>query len=558
MITMKKTNLRIISAILSVLFVLTAFPLSAFAVDSYIDGHYENDGTYVVRLNVTGGDFATVFNQATDLMRESATAKIEKLRIEVPAGTYDVKNELRLYENTSVIFNGVTLRHVNGDTTLLRLGRKSADWDNYNNGKGRPGYSGFSNIYIEGGSFNGCGYSAALMRFGHSKNITIKNASFSNVKNAHMLEFGACDGVTLDNCRFMDFKGDWGSATNYEAVQFDALAGNHFSAYNPINDETPCKNVTVKNCYFKNLERGLGTHTGIVNSYFTNMTYQNNTFENITGYAIIATNYKDSLISGNTIKNCGAGIYFRTMESGHNQFYASKTHSNSHSKLVGMNTKIVWNTINVTSGYATTFRNVSYGIQLYGEKLNKAAGYVTAGDFRCSGVTVMNNTVNLYTTGYAIWLNGTTYTNVRNNTVNCNIVKKGKGGTGDGVRLQLSVSNTISGNKINNWTKKGYDGSMCGIVLISSSTYNTITYNTISKTKKDGIQLTKSASCNASYNTISNAKRNGIAVYNSKKTTIIGNKISNCKRYGVFANKKKLVKKFSKNKIKKCKTKKKI
>ena len=551
---MKKTAIKILSAMLCLMFAVTAFPVSAFAAVSIGDEYFENDGTYVIKLRIPqGGDFATYFNQASDRVRNAATVKIDRLRIEVPSGTYDVNSQLRLYSNTTAVFNGVTLNHRDSQTTMLRLGRKAADWDEYDNGRGHPGYSGFCNIAVEGGSFNGCGHSQAFIRMGHSRNISIKNASFYNVSNSHMIEIGGCDGVSIENCRFTDFHGDWGSATNYEAVQFDALAGNHFSAYNPINDETVCQNVTVKNCYFKNLERGLGTHTGIVNSYFNNMVYQNNTFENITGYAIIATNYKNSLISGNTIKNCGGGIYFRSMEPGHNNFYASKTHSNSHSGLVGLNSKIVWNTVNVTTGYATTFRNVNYGIQLFGEKLNKNTGNVTAGDFRCSGVTVENNVVNLYCTGYAIWLNGTTYSNIRNNTINCNIVKKGKGGTGDGIRLQSSAGNTVSGNKISNNTKKGYDGSMCGIALISGSTNNYVTYNKIAKPKKDGVQLTKSNTCNVSCNTISSAKRNGIAVYNSKKIIVTKNKVTSCKKYGVYSSKKKLIKKFSKNKIKKCK-----
>ena len=98
------------------------------------------------------------------------------------------------------------------------------------------------------------------------------------------------------NCNFNNFKGDFANKTNIEALQFDALAGDHFSSFNPDNDETPSKNVTIKNSSFKNLQRGLGTHTGIANSYFENFTIINNTFENITGYAIIATNYKNANI----------------------------------------------------------------------------------------------------------------------------------------------------------------------------------------------------------------------------------------------------------------------
>lgn len=583
---MKRVRLRIVSALMCMLFVLTAFPLSAFASSatggSWVE-YWDNDGNYIIALDPTpDDDFATLFNEAVDVTRygtvPGTTAENGEVnfKIIVPEGTYDVYSQLRLYSNTTLVMNGVTLKRKD-QFVMLRLGRKVEEWDDYNNGKGRPGYTGFKNMAIIGGTYDGCGQDDAFMRFGHSSNITIKDATFTNAKNSHYLEIGGCQNVNIENCKFLNFVGNWGDSQNYEAVQFDVLAGNHFAAYHPENDETVCRNVTVRGCTFKNLQRGVGTHTGIVNGYCTNMVFENNTFENITGYAIIATNYANSKINNNTIKNCGAGIYFRTMEANHSNFYASKYHSNARKSAYKLNSQILNNNLTITTGYKVNYRNVGYGIQLLGENLAKKAGNVTAGDFRTCGVTVQNNTISLNCTGYGIWMDGTYGNKINKNTITCKIAKKGKGGTGDGIRLIKSRKNTVSNNTIKNIAAK-YDSGMNGISLITSSGANTVSSNKINNTKKDGVHIEKSASNkiasnkiagskrdgihleksdsnNLTGNTISKITRNGIGIYNSKKLAVTNNKISNCKKYGIFTNvvKKGIIKKFSKNKVAKCK-----
>ncbi len=489
-----------------------------------------------------GSDITKAWNNATKEAKNDTSSTIYE--ISIPKGTYTTSDQLKIWGNTHIKMNGATITNKSGAYTMLRLGNKS-DYDTANNGKGFPGYSGYSNITIEGGTFNGGGHDQALMRFGHASNITLKNMTFTNVGNAHFVEFGAVKDVLIDNCNFTDFKGDFASSTNMEALQFDALAGNHFGSFNPDNDETPSKNITIKNSKFQNLQRGLGTHTGITNSYFENFTITNNTFENITGYAIIATNYKNANISNNTIKNCGAGIMFRTMEKDHTNFYTSKTHSNTHKTYIDMNSKITNNTITITSGYKKEYKNNSYGIALYGENLSKKTGSAPAGDFRVSGVTISGNTITMNTNGYGIWLEGAIKNTISKNKITTKLTKFKSGSTAkkeaskkdplDGIRLSSSVSNKIISNTITNNTSSANAkiSEINGITLNTKSNSNTIEKNNIKTSGKDGIFIEKSNSNKIKSNTINSPKRHGINITTSNENTVNLNKITSPKEFGI-------------------------
>ena len=517
---------------------------------------FVDDGITEITLDVKNGDdIADTFTRTARVAKDDNSGRIYKITI--PKGSYTSSSQLKLWSNTYLYMNGVTIKHTTSDSVMLRFGNKS-DLD----AKPVTGYNGFQNIHIIGGTFDGGGLDQALIKIGHSKNISFKNVNFKNVKDSHMLEAGACGNLTIENCTFTGFSGNWGATQNYEAVQFDVTdpKGDHFDGYKSNNDETACNNITVKGCTFKNLQKGMGVHTGVANLYCNNMIFENNTFENITGYAIIGTNFTNSKINGNTIKNCGAGIIFNTMVAGYKNFYTSKKHSNSHPSYTSANIQIMNNTITVTTGYKVIYNNIGYGIRLYGENVPKATGNTPKGDFRCAGVRVQNNTINLNATGYGIWLYGAAANVINNNRINVNLVKKGKGGNGDGIRLQQSAKNTISNNVITNSTTSGYDKEMSGITLCESSVSNNSSNNKITNAKKDGFHIDsaksnvltsntitgagrdaihsdKSASLKITSNIISKPKRNGISLNAGKSSKIEKNTVTSCKQNGIHLEK---------------------
>ncbi len=536
---LKKHLVKLIAVLFVLVLAVSSVPYNAYAAK-----------TITINLKVKSGqDIVTAFNNATIKAKDDKKGNIYK--IVVPKGTYKAKNQLKIWSNTILVLDGVTIKHTSGATTMFRLGHKS-DWDKANKGKGYPGYTGYKNITIQGGVLDGGGYSQAIMRFGHTTNVRIEGTTFKNVKNAHHMEIGACKNFVIKNCTFSDFSGSWGATRNYEALQLEALAGDHFSAYNPNKDETPNQNITIEGCTFNNLQRALGTHTGIANSYFTNIAIKNNTFTNVTGYAIVATNYKDSVISGNKFENCGAGISFRTMEAGHNNFYASKYNSNAHDKYVGLNCTIEGNTISIKTGYQAKYKNVAYGIQLYGEKLTKKKGNAPKGDFRVSGVTVKNNKVSMHVTGYGIWVNGGASNKITGNTVNFNARNKSAGTNCDGIRIDAGGYNSVTGNVITNYTTTGnLADSICGVT--ASNTYAPdVSGNRITNMKLDGVKLYKSNNGKITNNTVTGSSRDGLCVSTLTNVTISGNKVNNGKRHGINVKDSTKIK-ITKNTIKNCK-----
>lgn len=530
---------------------LVILPINAFANDSTNNDSETNEpetnepGNTDVDENVEEihlnkedleRNFTYYFNSATRRARDDEDNRLYKIYI--PEGIYNSDDQLKVYKNIHIFMDNVTIVN-NSNYGLIRLGDKST-YDTANEGAGFPEYGIYSNITIEGGTLDNNDFNGAIIRMGHASNITLKNITFKNVTNAHFVEFGAVKDVLVDGCTFQDFKGDFDSKTNYEALQIDALSHDHFGAFNPDNDETPSINVTITNNTFKNLQRGVGTHTGIVNSYFDNFKINNNTFENITGYAIMATNYTNSLIDSNTMTNVGAGIMMRSVENAHKNFYASNYHNNSRDKYYFLNNVISNNIINVTRGYKAEYSNVSYGIQLYGEYLEKANGTVPKGDFRLSGVWVNDNTINLNTVGYGIWLQGAIKNALNRNKININILtNKKSGGNGDGIRILNGTNITVNGNIVRNYTTSGLDGKLNGLTANEGSKEIKAYYNEFYISRKHGIYLENTKNNIISGNYLYKSYKDGISLYNTKGTTITNNNINITARDGIRLDKSK-------------------
>lgn len=491
-----------------------------------------------------GADITDAFNRATDLARYNPTGT--HFDIQIPVGNYTA-GALRVYSHTTVTMYGVTITHNSGKTTMLRLGRASADWEQANGGAGHPGYSGFTDITFRGGTFDGGGYPQAIVRFGHSTLLTLQDVTFCNVKNAHMIEMAGCKDVLVDGCTFRGFCGDWGSTTNYEALQLEVMTtqGSHFGGYYPNDDETPNENITVTQCTFENLQRGVGTHTGIAGSFFRNIRIVDNEFSNITGFAVIATNYRDAEISDNNIVNCGCGIIFRTMELSHGNFYGSQRDTAKQSSYVPLNSRITNNDISVKPGYKAVFNPIAYGMQLIGEKLSKKDGVTPAGDYRVSGVTVQNNQIRVNASGYGLWVYGAAENTIADNKIT--LVLRDEISSA-GVKFAKSVDNEIERNTIQLKNKTDMPEAV-GVQVIDKSTGNVFSENRISGAPKDGlylersngnslygntiykigrdaVHLEKSSALELGQNVLKKAQRNGISMIGVKKSVIGENTIS--------------------------------
>ncbi len=492
--------------------------------------------TYTLQVS-QGQDIAPVIQPLLDQAKSG-----EQVTITIPAGSYTLGNSLNVYSNTTLLMDGVTLHRINGIDTMVRLGRGTEP-----NG----GYY-YHDVTFQGGTWDGSGTNKDLLRIAHAQNILIKGVSFQNVQECHHIEIAACRNVTFDGCTVSGFIGKPGE--RHEALQIDILHQNHFQNYPPY-DGTICSDITIQNCTFKGLQAGIGSHSAVIGSYFNNIRFLNNTFEDITAYAIIMMNYTNSVVRGNTLNNCGSGIIYRAMNPDDRAFYGQEN-GQGLSAAKNLNNVIENNTINIVyDGYS----NMAEGISLYGEvvgadRLTNAEGAegpiqgtILKGDYRVKGITVQNNKITLNCKGLAICLEGADENIVRKNTITCSITKKGANkGTGDGIRLVNSDKNRIEDNTITNKKWTGNAKAMNGISLIkgtkkdnlSGSDSNTVKGNKITNASMHGISVQESSKNTLQSNTITGTKTtngNGIYVFGADGTKITRNTVKNTKSHGIQA-----------------------
>lgn len=386
---------------------------------------------------------------------------------------------------------------------------------------GSPGeafyaYNGYRNVTIEGGTLDGNHLSAKLFEGVHAKNISFIGVTFQNVKEAHHVEMAAVKNILVKNCTFKGYSGK--ETSNMEALQFDVLVSEHFPSGH--YDDTPSQDIKVTGCTFTNLRCGVGTHSAIAGSYFTNIEISNNKFSNISQYAISAMNYRSSKITKNTISSCGSGIWVRTMTSSHTNFYMPSKGGISLNSNAGI--LVSDNTITVNNSKIS----VGFGISAYGEKLTKASGKIKAGDYRISNVTVQNNKITLKTKGYGIWVRGVLNSSVKKNKVTSSLPSNASGtGSGDCVRIDTCSNITASGNTLKNTQKNSKNKDLNGFSVLKTKKAR-LSKNTILGARKAGIHVVDSSSVTASNNTIKSSGIYSMFVARKSSLKVSGNKLT--------------------------------
>ena len=478
-------------------------------------------------LNVYPGENITSkFNKAA----KAARSDPGHTTIVIPPGIYSV-DQLKIYGNTTLSMQGVTLVNADSTHSMLRLGAKKADWDQYDNGAGRKGYSpDFSDIHFIGGTWDGNNYPVCIMQMGHAQNLSFEGVTFQNVNSSHHLEFGGCQNIRILNCRFTGYSGNFGNSYNGEAIQFEILSyrgRSHFAGYHSTTDETPCRNVEISGCTFEGLKRGVGSHTAIANGYFSGFRIHDNVFRNITGYAISMLNYVDSSVYSNNITQCGAGIMCAASMSNHGNFYASSLYSNARGVPMNFNCQIANNTMAIDRGAnGAYYNNPNFGIWVFGEKLSRKTGTIPAGDWRVSGVTVSGNSVTMNVAAPGIYLQGTVGVNVSQNTVICNYMVGGKSGVGSGIKISRGENDSVTGNDIHNLNTFGPGQSMIGIYVCNKTRLARIEGNVMENSGSDGIRVKNSSGIVINNNNINIHGGYGIRASRKQLMQEIGNVIS--------------------------------
>ena len=487
--------------------------------------------TFTVTVDRPDLDSTKDIQKALDFARDNATAE-KPMTVVFPKGEYGIFSTLNLYGNTTLDLSDSILYRSEKGGSIIRFGRGSDK--NY-------GYNGYQNITVKNGTLDaGQKGKNSLMRFAHASNIKILSMTFKNTKDVmHLLTFAASKDVLIDNCTFSDMTLSSASTSNCEAVQIDILNEHHFG--DNVYDGTKTRNVTVSNCTFENLIRGVGTHSAIIGHYFDNIKIINNTFRNIIGYAVNALNYRNSKISGNTISSCGSGIdCSHISNAGFGNMYAplkedDKADLNAHVTISD-------NKISIKD---KGFLHIAYGISIAGavaKNVKDKDGKVYSADLRISDITVENNTITTSVkskNSYAIDISGavgSSYNDKSNvRILNNKIIFSGKEKSKKySVGIRLLDNKNIYLYKNSCTCAKGAEYNYDSSVLASRCSNIYFKANSFSYPASFGMKITGCSGLTLQESTLKKCKNNAVYVMSgSKKIKLQSNKIYDCSAYAI-------------------------
>lgn len=542
---------KIISLLLTLLTVLSAVGITAFAEMDFVKVTDENNEV-LYSVGVDTNDLTVnsrpAIQEALNLAKDNYNED-KILTVTLPKGNYSIGSGLSVYSNTVFNLNKSVLYRGENCGVLLRNGK---------NKKQVYGYADFKNITVKNGIVdadrNG---TSSVLKFEHAENLTFENITVRNSLNtAHLLTFAACNNVRVYECEFYDM--DLGSLTsNCEAIQIDILKEPYYLSGN-YYDGTPTKNVYIENCKFKNVDKGVGTHSGITGHYFDNINIKNNTFEKITGYAIRTVNYINSEISGNNIISAACGILVGNMTTPAQVNYFAPMKGYGEKPINKLNITVKNNTVNLID---TNYSFLPYGIQIFGlisKNFKDPDGVTYSGDYRVSKIAVTDNTITstvLKKNFYGIKLSGCYGTQsseksnftVKNNKIisNCSKVSSF---TNYGIKLENCDKIACFDNDISDISSKR--NLNYGIYLLDSKN-NYIKSNIIKKPTSAGIKFYKDKGSFAISNTVTSSKGYGIYSYSSTLKKLSQNTLKNSKSSAIFINERSSIEEINGNIISK-------
>lgn len=436
------------------------------------------------------------------------------LTVKIPEGTYNLDRELIIYSNTTII--------ADSKAHLIKNHQKGSMITNdLTNDQG--GYTAATNITIQGGIWDS--YIVASknkgtesFRFIHASNITVKDATVCNVPvNSHLITFAGIKNGLIENCKLYGY----GGIALKEAIQLDIV---HDSVRVPSMqasyikyDDAPCDGIKIIGNEIYDFPRAIGSHNSIKGVFQKNIEIRNNNIHDVSEAAIKAYNWKDTVISDNTINNAAVGILVYTyLSNGQDHYLEALSTTQKEDLPSNYNITIKNNTItNMKEVKTETGTSWGIGIRTIGSKTRPL-----------SGVTIEGNTIS-DVDRYGMLLQKTPGSKITKNTV--------KSANINGIYLiDVSDYSEIAENTI----------SSCGSTAVSPSggigiyicSDVLVTRNTISSSSRDGIFLSKnSTACTVSDNTVTSALGSGIALYQySNECTIESNTLDKFSVNGIY------------------------
>lgn len=314
----------------------------------------------------------------------------ENIKIIFRSGTYELKM-CYCYSNTEIELQNDTILDYANNTN-------NVSFFNFNpqTATDITEYNGHGNIYFHGGTI----IHGHVMSMLHAHNMRFENITIKNNRADHAFEISGSRDVIIRNCKFLGMAAQSDDRNFVEFIQIEnttAVGNPYMDDGSKTYDNTPCDNITIENCYFdigdedgfKQIYGCIGAHGDSKDKPSTNIVIRNNESHNtLWSFASLRT-YKNITIENNKVYNSQYGIY--------------------GTSILGQPCLGVDNCI-IANNY---FNNVEYGVFLYEYRVNETQGkeYFLGADLK-----ILNNTFNVVTNTFAVYVVGFKNLTISNNT----------------------------------------------------------------------------------------------------------------------------------------------
>ncbi|MFH1275980.1 MAG: LamG-like jellyroll fold domain-containing protein, partial [Candidatus Woesearchaeota archaeon] len=404
------------------------------------------------------------------------------------------------------------------------------------------------NIFIGNNTaaLNTTAFTAGLGRINSTANITLKLTGLADVLHIKRVENYTTTGAEIQNAG-TDCNGGTCEIISYSngILLFNT---SFFSSFSADGNDTVPPNVTelipARETVFNTsltIEIGINvTETNTVSNVSANITLPNGSVEviylgNMSGHPFKYNNsYLIPSLTGTFnvtfFANDTSNIVNSTEITNFTTTLACGTITNDVSlnqNITASGTCLAVGAKHITingSGYAITGDGGTsdYGITIYNTSNITIKNFAGIDNFKvgihAAGLndsTFFNNSIEISATpltpfGIALGWDGAGYLASKSNNISSNIIN-GDGSTTIGIRLVAANYTIIRANIINTTGVGGANG----IELVSSSSFNNISFNNITtfSSSSDGISITTAASNNLSYNRITTHGSNSFGIY---------------------------------------------
>ena len=244
---------------------------------------------YKIDLN-TVSDVTEVLQKAIDELPDDGVLFLQD-------GTYPLAGRIVFKENMTF--------KLSDNAILLNCSQDKNPMMAYNHPYKHNKAEGNSNIIIEGGIWDMNGQldesgtpknlpnaeSINALGIGYGSNITIRNITFRDCYNGHVIQVAGSDNVLIENCRFegQSFRGSGDKTRELLQIEPGTVKG---YPYTLVQNKAPSTNVTIRNCYFGGSENtphymaAIGTHSQQAGVKCSDIVIEDCTFDNAAYTAI--------------------------------------------------------------------------------------------------------------------------------------------------------------------------------------------------------------------------------------------------------------------------------